>query len=182
MISKEHQKKLLNLARESIKLYFEKKTPEIKEDFMRQKRGVFVTIKKNGQLFGCIGFPQPLFPLGEAIIEAARHAAFNDPRFPVLEKKDLGKIKIEMSVLTVPELVKAENPSELPKKIKVGKDGLIVKRDEISGLLLPQVAVEYKWDEAEFLSQTCIKAGMAYDAWKRPDVEVYKFQAEIFSE
>ncbi len=182
MISKPQQKKLLSLARKSIETAFENKSPKAEGDFLNEKRGVFVTLKINNQLRGCIGFPEPVLPLGEAIIESARQAAFNDPRFPELDKSELKHVKIEMSVLTKPEEVKAKTPLERAKKIKVGEDGLIVRRGIFSGLLLPQVASEYKWNEEEFLNQTCIKAGLPFDAWKQPDTKVYKFQAEVFGE
>lgn len=182
MISKEHQKKLLALARKSIQDYFEGKRPKIAEGFMKEKSGVFVTLKEGEELRGCIGFPEPVFPLGEAVIDSAVNAAFNDPRFHQLEKSELKQVKIEMSVLTKPEEIKAKSPLEIVKKIKAGKDGLIVRKNGYSGLLLPQVAVELNWDEEEFLNQTCIKAGLPFDAWKEKDAKVYKFQAEIFSE
>jgi hypothetical protein len=182
MISKVQQKKLLSLARKSIESSFEHTRPAVKEDFMKEKRGVFVTLKIKDELRGCIGFPEPVYPLGEAVIESARQAAFNDPRFPELEKDELKQVKIEMSVLTKPEEVKAKTPLELVKKVKVGEDGLIVRRGMFSGLLLPQVAAEWKWNEEEFLNQTCIKAGLPFDAWKDADTKVYKFQADVFSE
>ena len=182
MLSEEQKKRVLELARDSIKLYFENKKPEFDEEFLKNKQGVFVTIKLNNELRGCIGFPEPTYSLGKAIIEAAQAAAFSDPRFPPLDKSELNEIKIEVSVLTKPEVIKAKKPDDYIKAIEIGKDGLIAEKGHVSGLLLPQVAVEWKWDAKEFLQQTCIKAGLNADAWKDPETEIFKFQAQVFSE
>jgi len=160
-------KLLIKLARESISSYWQ---------------GVFVTLYKNKQLRGCIGFPEPIFPLFEAIIKAARSAAFEDPRFPPLQKEELKHIKIEVSVLTVPALIKVKKPEDYLKKIKIGKDGLIIRSTLGSGLLLPQVATEYKWGVEEFLRHLCEKARLKQNAWKDKNNQIYKFQAQIFKE
>ncbi|WP_457567636.1 TIGR00296 family protein [Desulfurobacterium sp.] len=152
------------------------------EDFF-ENRGVFVTIKTypHNQLRGCIGFPEPVMPLIEATIDAAISAATRDPRFPPLSPEELENVTFEVTVLTPPELITAP-PEKLPEEIKVGRDGLIVRCGFASGLLLPQVPVEWNWDEREFLSQTCIKAGMPPDCWKSPYCRVYRFQGQIFKE
>ena len=147
------------------------------KDKLTQPRGVFVTINKQGELRGCIGFPEPVFPLGIALIKAARAAAFEDPRFEPLKEEELKDIEIEISVLTLPEKIKPD-----PDLIKVGEDGLIVKKGINSGLLLPQVATEYNWSAEEFLSQTCVKAGLPRDAWKSSEIEIQKFQAQIIKQ
>ncbi len=183
-------KLLLELARKTIENSFSKKTSDKRNDNpdskkwekFSKKQGAFVTIYKNGQLRGCIGFPQPVYPLKEAVIEAAKAAAFEDPRFPPLREEELPWVNIEVTVLTVPEKIKVKEPSEYPEQITIGKDGLIVKSEFRSGLLLPQVFTEYNCDEEEALSMTCEKAGLEKDAWKKRDVEIYKFQGEIFSE
>jgi len=95
---------------------------------------------------------------------------------------ELGNCTIEISVLTVPEIVKVSDPKEYPTKIKVGKDGLIMEYGYYSGLLLPTVPVEQKWDEEDFLSQTCYKAGLPLDMWLSPKVRIYKFQSQVFKE
>jgi len=118
----------------------------------------------------------------KAIFQAARAAAFEDPRFPPVQKEELSDIDIEISVLTVPELISVEDPSEYPGKIKVGEDGLIIRGRYGSGLLLPQVATEWKWDPMQFLKHTCQKAGLASDAYKDLSNKVYKFQAIVFGE
>lgn len=145
-----------------------------------EKRGVFVTLNTypDGELRGCIGFPEPVYPLGEAIIQAAKHAC-HDPRFNDLQKDEA--VTVEVSVLTVPELltVKAE---DRPKAIQIGKDGLIMEKGYYRGLLLPQVAVEWGWNNEEFLSHACAKAGLRANAWKSSETRVFTFQAEIYSE
>lgn len=149
-------------------------------------RGVFVTINKAGQgperLRGCIGFPYPVKPLGDAIREAAVAAATEDPRFPPVSKGELGSVVLEVSILTKPEVMSAPRPQDRPSKVRIGVDGLIVSRFGLSGLLLPQVATEYGMDQVEFLSQACLKAGLAPDSWLDRETEVQTFQAEIFEE
>ena len=176
---------LINLARRSIKAFFDKKEIKLKkaEEKFKEKQGVFVTlhIYPEKQLRGCIGLPYPVLPLGNAIIEAAKSAAFNDPRFFPLAKSELDKIIIEISVLTVPELIKCK-PVELPAKVRIGKDGLICSYGNYNGLLLPQVATEQRWNTKEFLEQTCVKAGLSPTTWLKPECHFYRFQAQIFSE
>lgn len=147
--------------------------------------GVFVTINKaNGaekELRGCIGTPYPDKPLIEALVRAAAASATEDPRFPPVSKDELPKVVFEVSVLTPPEQIIA-SPRELPQRIKVGSDGLIVKWAYGSGLLLPQVPVEYGWDAEEFLGSACMKAGATPDIWLVPSTKVYKFSAIVFEE
>lgn len=182
MYSHEQKKSIIELARKSIELSFKDRKPEYKEQFFSEKHGVFVTIKIRDELRGCIGFAEPIYELGKGIIEAARAAAFSDPRFPPIEKSELSKIKIEVSVLTSPEEIKVDKPGQYIEKIETGKDGLIVRQGEVSGLLLPQVAAERNWDAAEFLQQTCVKAGLPIDSWKESDTKIFKFQAIIIEE
>ena len=148
-----------------------------------EKHGVFVTINTypDKMLRGCIGIPEPIMALKDALKEAAISAC-HDPRFPSLKEEELDKIVVEVSILTTPQLIKVENPKEYPEKVEIGKDGLIVERGFYRGLLLPQVATEYGWDSVEFLNETCIKAGLPPDCWFEKDVKIYKFQAEIFEE
>ncbi len=186
MLSLEQGIKLINLARDSILSYFSKKdmkaSSDIKQEF-GEKRGAFVTLNKHGQLRGCIGFSDAAFPLYGAIIKAAQSAAFSDPRFPPVEKDEFNEISIEVSVLTLPSRIEVRNPEDLVKKIEVGKDGLIAIGTFNQGLLLPQVAVEQKWDAKTFLDQTCVKAGLPTDSWKDFDnCRIYKFQSEVFAE
>ncbi|MFH1125794.1 MAG: TIGR00296 family protein, partial [Candidatus Altiarchaeota archaeon] len=146
--------------------------------------GVFVTIERypSHELKGCIGFPEPVMPLGNAVRQAALSAALEDPRFPPVREKELKDILVEVSVLTKPELVEVKSPREYAKCIKIGVDGLIAEKGFCRGLLLPQVPVEWGWNEEEFLSETCMKAGLNPDEWLVPGVRVYKFSAQIFTE
>jgi len=174
--SQEDGKKLLKLARESIEEEFTKKKPEFpKEKQFMQARGCFVTLHKNGNLRGCIGYPYPSLPLVEAIYKAAKQSAFSDFRFPRLTKEELKDIKIEISILTSPQ------PCEI-KDIRIGKDGLICNYFGYSALLLPQVAVENKMSKIDFLECLCEKAGLPKNSWQDKNFKLSRFQCQIFSE
>lgn len=148
------------------------------------KMGIFVTLTTHpdDDLRGCIGYPEPLIPLSEGLKDSTISACSRDPRFPPVTSSELGNVKIEVSILTPPEEVAIEKRADLPRLVNVGEDGLIVQKGWARGLLLPQVPVEWGWDSEEFLSQTCMKAGLPPDAWLDDDTKVYKFTAEIFSE
>jgi len=146
-----------------------------------EKRGVFVTLKERGELRGCIGFPMPVYPLGQAICEAAYAAAVEDPRFPPLRPEELPYIEIEVTVLSVPVLL-ACRAAERPANVKVGTHGLIIRGRGRSGLLLPQVPLEWGWNAIEFLDNTCLKAGLPRGCWRDERTEVYTFEGQIFSE
>jgi len=153
---------------------------------LMEPSGVFVTVKKltpEGEtLRGCIGYSYPHKPLVEAVKEVAVSAATADPRFEPVTEPELEQIIIEVSVLTEPNLIKVSSPKEYPKRITIGRDGLIVKWRFATGLLLPQVAVEYGWDAEEFLSNTCMKAGLMPDAWLLPETKVFSFQSVVYTE
>lgn len=175
---------LVRLARKSIEKYLlegELLEEEVTEK-LKKPRGVFVTLLKHGELRGCIGFPFPSLPLAEATVKAAISSATSDPRFPPVTIEEMEEITIEVSVLSPPEPIVVKDPREYPSHVRIGRDGLIVEWRGFSGLLLPQVAVEWNWDPEEFLSQTCIKAGLGADWWLRKDVKISKFTAQIFSE
>jgi uncharacterized protein (TIGR00296 family) len=146
-----------------------------------EKRGVFVTLTKAGELRGCIGFPYPVMPLGDAIEDAAVAAATGDPRFPPVRKEELASLRLEVTILTVPVPLEGE-PDKRPEKVEVGRHGLIMRGRGTSGLLLPQVATEYGWDSRTFLEHTCTKAGLPGRCWTRADVEVLTFEGQIFTE
>ncbi len=168
----------IKLAKEAIAAEFSGKkirTPGYKE--LKEKRGVFVTLTRNGELRGCIGFPYPSMPLGKAIILAAKSAAFGDPRFPPLSEKEFIEVKIEISILSVPE----QTESRL-ENIRIGRDGLMCEYEGLGGLLLPQVAVEHKLNEEQFLRALCEKAGLPLDSWKDSKFKLWKFQAKIIKE
>jgi uncharacterized protein (TIGR00296 family) len=144
--------------------------------------GVFVTLNNPGGLRGCIGFPMPEKKLSHAIIEGAIAAATEDPRFPSVKTNELNDIVFEVTVLTPPVEIDVSDPMEYLEKIKVGRDGLIIRHSFSSGLLLPQVPVEYGWNVEEFLQHTCEKAGLARDTWKNESVKIEKFEGIIFKE
>jgi len=185
MINLSQGKKLIKLARDAILAALSNKEFEVSEAIKKEFSdvlGVFVTLNISKELRGCIGFPDGVYPLFEGVVKAAQSAAFSDPRFPSVSKEEMKDISIEVSVLTKPEKISVKKAEDYIKEVKVGRDGLIV-RGYSSGLLLPQVATEYKWDSETFLSQTCVKAGMSADSWKElGKVEVYRFQSQVFSE
>ena len=144
--------------------------------------GVFVTLNNPTGLRGCIGFPLPDKKLFNALKDASIAAATEDPRFSPVRIDELDKITFEVTVLTPPEEITVENPLEYPSQIKVGRDGLIVKHSFYSGLLLPQVPIEYGWTEEEFLEHTCEKAGIPKDYWKKKETKILKFKGIVFKE
>jgi len=186
----EEGKFLVKLARKAVKEYLETrkqiKVPEDTSQKLSQPCGVFVTINsiESGEkkLRGCIGYPYPTTPLIQAVIESAINSATQDPRFYPISLDELETVVFEVSVLTPPQIIKVEKPSRYPSKIKVGEDGLIVEKTVFKGLLLPQVPVEWKWDNEQFLCQCCIKAGLPPDCWLLKGTKIYKFQAIIFEE
>ena len=144
--------------------------------------GVFVTLNNPIGLRGCIGYPLPDKKLFNALEDASIAAAVEDPRFPPVKSEELDSITFEVTVLTPPQTIKVDNPQEYPGKIKVGQDGLIVRYGYNSGLLLPQVPIEWGWNAKEFLEHTCEKAGLPQDYWEKPEIEVQKFQGIVFKE
>lgn len=141
---------------------------------LRQPRGAFVTLRRGGALRGCIGTLVARRPLYEEVAQMALAAAFEDPRFPPLSAEELSDLELEISALT--PLRRVQDPAE----IEVGRHGLYIRRGPFSGVLLPQVAVEYGWDRETFLRETCRKAGLPPDAWRDPETEIYVFSAEVF--
>lgn len=186
-VSLEEGAYLVSLARSAINGYFDtgkRMMTGRSAGALLEKRGVFVTLETYParELRGCIGYPLPIKELSLAVVDCALSSAFDDPRFPPLEKAELQKCVIEVSVLSVPEEIKAKSPAEYPKKIKVGRDGLIIDYGYASGLLLPQVPVEWNWNEKEFLSQVCQKAGLPPDMWLSPSARLRRFEAQVFCE
>lgn len=178
----------LELARRAIIEYLSSNKTIEADDFpsvFYKNRGVFVTLNKRinttKELRGCIGRPYPVMLLGDAIIISAINAATEDPRFMSVTIKEMDDIEIEVTVLTMPYKLECK-PEELPGKIEIGRHGLIVQKGFNSGLLLPQVAEEHGFNAEEFLTQTCMKAGLAPDAWFDPDTQVCAFEGQIFSQ
>tara|TARA_A100001015_G_C14917416_1_gene682895 strand:- start:344 stop:868 length:525 start_codon:yes stop_codon:yes gene_type:complete len=174
MFKKNEQKQLKQLCYLSIEEEFNhldfKFDPAIK--VFDQQCGVFVTLKINGNLRGCIGLIESSQPLYQTLYDIAKKAAFADPRFAPLSKSELAAITIELSVMSIPQKISTID------QIEVGKHGLIIKKDDYSGLLLPQVAVQWGWDRNEFLAQTSRKAGLPKDAWKQ--AQIWVFSAFVF--
>jgi len=141
---------------------------------LKEKRGAFVSLHRQGQLRGCIGYIQAYKPLYQTVTEMAVAAAFQDSRFQPLQKDELKDLEIEISALTPLKKI-----SDI-KEIEIGKHGIYIIKGFNSGLLLPQVATEYGWNTEAFLENTCHKAGLSKDAWKDKDVEIYIFSADIF--
>ena len=154
---------------------------ELPRSFDR-KSGVFVTINTfpDGNLRGCIGYPEPVYPLRDALVFSAQSAC-HDPRFMPLSEKEAANCTVEVTVLSPPVLIDCDK-KELPKKIVIGRDGLIIQFGRRRGLLLPQVPVEWGWGQEEFLRQLSAKAGLPYDAWTLKDSTIWSFTGEIFHE
>jgi AmmeMemoRadiSam system protein A len=141
---------------------------------MREKLGAFVCLKTHGQLKGCIGHIRGLLPLDETVREMAKQAAFYDPRFAPLDASEWKATEIEISVLTPMRKI------EKIEEIEVGVHGLYIEKGLDTGLLLPQVAVEYGWDRETFLQNACMKAGLPKDAWNSKGINIYIFSADVF--
>ncbi len=147
----------------------------------RERGGAFVSWygPPGDRLRGCVGFPEPVLELAEAVREAAVAAAVEDPRFPPVTLDELARLVAEVSLLSPLEPVAA---AERPDGVVVGRDGVVVERGRARGLLLPQVAVEQGWDAAELLDGACEKAGLAAGTWREAATRVFRFRAEVFRE
>lgn len=186
----EQGRMLVQLARQAVKEYLGTKqvirAPEGIPDVFRRKSGVFVTlnsVKPTHELRGCIGFPYPEEQLATATIKAAIYAATEDPRFqPVTSDEFESDVAVEVTVLTPPRPLEAHDRKTLPELIQVGRHGLITEHGVNSGLLLPQVATEWKWDASEFLMNCCLKAGLPPDSWLVDGTKVSVFEGVIFEE
>ena len=177
-LSEKEKQELKKLAKEAIESFLKKKeVPKIEsneKEIFSKKFGVFVTLKKNNSLRGCIGFIEPIYSLKQGIIYAALEAAFNDPRFLPLKEEELNEISIEISILG--KLKKVNDW----KKINLGKEGVLIKYGVFQSLFLPQVAKETGWNLEEFLGNLCLKAGLNYSCFKDPKTEIYSFSASVF--
>jgi len=186
MFSDEDGKLAAKIARTVVEHHIKKeKAPDFAvPEIFKKNAGVFVTLTTypGDDLRGCIGYPEPIMPLIDAIKDSAVSASSRDPRFPPVRAEELDHIKVEVSLLTPPIEISVKKPKDYVKAVKVGEDGLIIQRNWARGLLLPQVPVEWGWDAEEFLCQTCMKAGLTPDSWLLQGTKVFKFQAEVFSE
>ncbi|MDP2928213.1 MAG: AmmeMemoRadiSam system protein B [Candidatus Omnitrophota bacterium] len=180
MLNIQQKERLLRIARQAITTYLQtgKKFPVSESDLvLNQKSGAFVTLNQHQELRGCIGNLVGSQPLYLTVRDMAIEAAVDDPRFPALSLSELKEVEIEISVLSPLEKVLSA------EKIELGKHGVLVRRGNQSGVFLPQVATETGWSKEEFLNNLCAhKAGIAADAWKDKDTQLYIFSAEVFSE
>lgn len=170
---------LLEIARAAIEHQINSETysPAPREEKkLNDRAGCFVTIKQHEQLRGCIGNFQSQQPLYREVAEMAAASATKDPRFPPMQKKDLNHFSLEITVLS--PLQKIDNREQ----IIVGEHGIYIEKGLNRGVLLPQVATDYDWDNNVFLQQTCIKAGLDADAWQSTDADIYIFSGQIIKD
>jgi|SRR5580704_11198097 AmmeMemoRadiSam system protein A len=169
---------LVGIARRAISsVILEKRIPDF-PDFpaaLSERRGAFVTLYLAGALRGCVGQVENPGPLADVVARSAISAALYDSRFTPIRAEEVANIEIEISVLTAPERIAVE-------AIVAGRHGLMVVRGSFRGLLLPQVATERNWSGQRLLEETCVKSGLARDAWRDPATEVFGFTAERYSE
>ena len=184
MISEKAGQYLVELAKDTIKHYLQNNERiEKPTDYpieLDEKLGVFVTLNKNNNLRGCIGYAEPIKPVIDATIDVAISAAFNDPRFKAITPKEYENLDFEVTVLTKPEIIEVAHPDQYFDEIEIGRDGLIIEKGYAKGLLLPQVAVENAFTTEDFLNHTCMKAGISADSWMDESCDVLRFQGQIF--
>lgn len=176
---------LVKTARKSVTEYLtnnKKISNAIFNEKFNFNAGVFVTINDTSGLRGCIGYPLAIKKLSYALIDAAISASTNDPRFSPVKMNDLDDLVFEVTVLSDTEEISTNSPYEILDSIKIGRDGLIIENGSQSGLLLPQVPVEYNWSTEQFLNHACHKAGLVNDSWKDDTTKISKFQGIIFRE
>jgi hypothetical protein len=180
MLNDAQRKRLLQIARESITSHVRDGTRKAfseSDPVLNKPMGAFVTLRERGELRGCIGNMIGRGPLYQTVADMAIESATGDPRFPALSPSEIGKVDIEISVLS--EMKKVKSADE----VRIPGHGVMVRRAFASGVFLPQVATETGWSKEEFLSNLCAhKAGLPPDAWKDPRTEIYVFTAEVFGE
>ena len=184
---------LVKLARKAVYEYLRsgkvmQAPPDTPPKLLKDKYGVFTTIEvfmgrdRRGELRGCIGFPQAVYNTVNGVIRSAIAAATEDPRFERMSTDELNNVTFEISVLSPLELLEPGNPRSYPNKVVVGRHGIVVQKGYYSGLLLPQVPVEYCWDSLTFLNEGCMKAFLPPDCWLDEDTSVLVYEAQIFKE
>ncbi len=177
MLDNEQRSTLLGLARQVITSNFDGATTSLPTDPVFQKKhGLFVSLHLNGDLRGCIGSIRGYKSLAQSVVEMARAAAFQDPRFLPVKSDEISHLKIEISILS--EMIPVTDPDQ----IVIGRDGLYLEHPKGSGLLLPQVPVEWNWDKDAFLRHICRKAGVPERSWQDPNARLSRFTAEVFHE
>jgi len=180
-MNQNRKQELLELARKVIEAKFQNKEYDlefISREF-KEKRGVFVTITKKKELRGCIGFIQPIKSVYDSVKENALNAAFHDPRFTHLKKEELSQIKIEISILTIPQKLDYKDEKNLLQKLQKSKPGVVLEKSGHQATFLPQVWEEVKEAE-EFLRHLSWKAGLGVDEWK--SAIIYTYTVEKFME
>ncbi|MDO5851600.1 MAG: TIGR00296 family protein [Methanobacteriaceae archaeon] len=183
-LNEDEEKQLLKICREKLEhsvQYSDYVPRNIPEKFFTEY-GVFVTLYKNNQLRGCIGYANPTFSLIDALLHVTEASALQDPRFPPVSLVELEDIRIEISILTPPIEIKVDDFNDYHKNIKLGVDGLKIDYNGCSGLFLPQVPIEQDWTIDSYLDNLCLKANLPKDAWQKSDVKIYKFQTIIIQE
>jgi len=191
MLNENIKKYLLALARKTIAEKLEIKTEDIVEPeslndedskALEEKCGVFVTLEINGGLRGCIGHIIGTEPLYKGVIENALSAAFEDPRFDPLTRKEFPQIEIEISILSRPRELKYTSPEDLKEKLRVGVDGVVLSKGWAKATYLPQVWETFAGDKEQFLSSLCMKAGLSPDEWMGGELKIETYQAEVIKE
>lgn len=177
MTSDADRQTLLRIAREAVAAYVNGESSALVEPIgtLAQPAGAFVTLHRHGELRGCIGQVEAVEAVALVVARCAVSAASTDPRFPALTASEFPDITIELSLLRPPELVISID------EIEIGRHGLVVELNRRRGLLLPQVASEWRWERETFVAETCHKAGLPRDAW-RHGAKLWKFEAEVFGE
>ncbi len=177
---------LVRLSRRAVKTYLKtnkviERPSDIPEVF-KEKRGVFVTLNTypDKKLRGCIGYPLAYEPLVDAVISSAISAAFSDPRFAPLLMSELDKIIFEVTVLS--DMILLDDKIDYKRQIEIGRDGLFIVCGANSGLLLPQVPVEWGWDKGTFLKEICLKAGLYETCYENKNCKLHRFTGQIFCE
>lgn len=180
-LTKDEQRCLLGLARQAIAAMLAEQELNLRAlaaglptDRLRQPGAAFVSLHRQGRLRGCVGYILPGKPLYLTVADAALAAAFYDQRFYPVTADELGDLEIEISLLS--PLFPIE-----PDQVQPGEHGLLITQGSQRGLLLPQVAREHGWDREHFLEETCIKAGLERNAWRK-GAKVEAFTAFVFSE
>jgi len=178
-------KDILKLSRQTLEGFIKtnQEVPQVKDSQreLEVKRGCFVTLKKNGQLRGCIGSILPEQSIARCVVDNTINAAVNDYRFNRVEETELSSIDIEVSLLTVPEPLPHKDPQDLLQKLAPRKHGVILKKGMHSATFLPQVWDELS-DKQEFLRHLCLKGGMSLDCWKDSETQILVYEAEVFTE
>ena len=179
-LSESEKDELMGIARKSVETSVRDRkaydAPAPKSEALAHERGAFVTLHLRGGLRGCVGYVAPIKPLYLTVRDVARAAALNDSRFRPVTASELAGLEYEISVLSPMRRVLDV------KEIQVGRDGLLIRKGGVEGLLLPQVPTEEHWDRNTFLQQVCYKAGLPAGSWKDPAADLFRFTALVFEE